>query len=75
LLSGETSASPATEDPPAPVIKAVKSVKLGYTPTPLTRDILETFRKMVNKVIQICLCEGIKGRLTLRDRVYKEFQQ
>jgi IS605 OrfB family transposase len=56
-------------------IKAVKSVKFGYTPTPVTRELLETFREMVNDAIRICLGEGIKGRLKLRDRVYKEFQE
>lgn len=29
---------------------------------------------MVNHAIHICLEENIKGRLKLRDRVYKEFQ-
>jgi len=30
---------------------------------------------MVNDAIRICLAEGIKGRLKLRDRIYKEFQE
>jgi len=30
---------------------------------------------MVNDAIRICLSEDIRGRLRLRDRVYKEFQQ
>ncbi|HEV2225516.1 MAG TPA: transposase [Nitrososphaerales archaeon] len=55
-------------------IKAVKSVKFAYVPTPLTRELLETFRDMVNEAIRICLLEGIKGRLRLRDRIYKEFR-
>ena len=55
-------------------IKAVKSVKFSYTPTPVTRALPESFRDMVNDAIRICLGEGIKGRLKLRDRIYKEFQ-
>ncbi|MDA4127569.1 MAG: transposase [Thaumarchaeota archaeon] len=55
-------------------IKAVKSVKFSYTPTPMTRELLEAFRDMVNDAIRICLDEGIKGRLKLRDRIYKEFR-
>jgi putative transposase len=53
----------------------VKSVKFAYTPTPLTKELLETFRNMVNEAIRICLNEGIRGRLKLRDRIYKEFQE
>ncbi len=30
---------------------------------------------MVNDAIRICLSENIKGRLRLRDRIYKEFQE
>ncbi len=30
---------------------------------------------MVNHAIKICLDEGIRGRLRLRNRIYKEFQQ
>jgi len=30
---------------------------------------------MVNHAIQISLAEGLKGRLKLRDRIYKEFQE
>lgn len=30
---------------------------------------------MVNHAIQISLDEGVKGRLKLRDRIYKEFQE
>jgi putative transposase len=55
-------------------IKAVKSVKFSYTPTPTTRELLESFRGMVNDAIRICLDEGVMGRLKLRDRIYKEFQ-
>ena len=54
--------------------KAVKSVKFGYDQTPLTCELLESFRNMINDAIRICLDEGIKGRLRLRDRIYKESQ-
>src|SRR3989442_2279049 len=30
---------------------------------------------MVNDAIRICLAEGIKGRLKLRDRIYRELQE
>ena len=53
--------------------KAVKSVKFAYAPTSKTRELLETFRDMVNDAIRICLQEEIRGRLKLRDRIYKEF--
>jgi len=56
-------------------VKAVKSVKFAYAPTPLTHELLETFRDMVNEAIRICLREGIRGRLRLRDKIYKEFQE
>lgn len=55
--------------------KVIKSVKFAYAPTPLARELLGTFRDMVNEAIRICLLEGIKGRLGLRDRIYKEFQE
>ncbi len=55
-------------------IKSVKSVKFRYTQTPLTRELLQMFRDMVNEAIRICLRESIRGRLKLRDRIYKEFQ-
>jgi putative transposase len=54
---------------------AVKGVEFAYRPTPMTRELLSTFRDMVNDAIRICLKEGIKGRLNLRDRIYKEFQE
>jgi len=38
------------------------------------RELLETFREMVNNAIHLCLEESIRGRLKLRDRIYKEFQ-
>ena len=55
-------------------MKALKGVKFGYRPTPQTRELLFTFRNMINDAIRICLAEKIKGRLKLRDRIYKEFQ-
>ncbi len=41
----------------------------------MTRELLEAFRDMVNDAIRICLREGIKGRLKLRDRIYRDFQE
>ena len=56
-------------------MKAVKGVKFTYRPTPQTLELLSTFRDMVNDAIRICLVEKIKGRLKLRDRIYKDFQE
>ena len=56
-------------------ISSVKSVKFGCTQTSQTRELLESFRAMVNHAIHTCLEENIKGRLKLRDRIYKEFQR
>lgn len=56
-------------------MKAVKGVTFGYRPNPQTLELLSTFRDMVNNAIRICLDENIKGRLKLRDRIYKEFQE
>ncbi len=56
-------------------VRSVKAVKFDYTPTRETRELLETFRMMVNHAIHIALDENIKGRLKLRDRIYKEFQE
>ncbi len=56
-------------------VKSVKAVKFGYRQTHLTRELLETFGAMVNHAIKICLDEDIKGRLNLRNRIYKEFQE
>jgi putative transposase len=56
-------------------IKAIKGVKFAYIPTVQTRELLETFRDMVNDAIHICLGEGIRGRLRLRNRIYIEFQK
>jgi len=55
-------------------VKAVKGVRFAYKPTPHTLELLATFRGMVNEAIRICLVEKLKGRLKLRDRMYKEFQ-
>ncbi len=56
-------------------MKAVKGVKFAYKPTPQTLELLSTFRDMMNEAIRICLSEKIRGRLGLRDRIYKEFQE
>ena len=55
--------------------RVTKSVGFRYNSTPSIRELLETFRDMVNDAIRICLDEGIKGRLRLRDRIYREFQE
>ena len=57
------------------VVKSVKAVRFAYKPTPETKELLETFRMMVNHAIHVCLEENVKGRLKLRDRIYKEFQE
>jgi hypothetical protein len=56
-------------------VKAVKGVKFAYSATPLSRELLFTFREMVNEAIRVCLAENIKGRLKLRDRLYKYLQK
>ncbi|HEV2225841.1 MAG TPA: hypothetical protein VGR56_03440 [Nitrososphaerales archaeon] len=56
-------------------MKAFKLVRFGYFPTAETKQLLETFRMMVNRAIHISFAEGIRGRLRLRDRIYKEFQE
>ncbi len=56
-------------------VKCVKAVQFTHRPTEQTQELLETFRMMVNHAIHICLEEGIKGRLNLRNRIYKEFQE
>ena len=56
-------------------MNAVKGVKFRYQPTPETRELLSTFRDMVNDAIRICLDENIWGRLRLRDRIYKELKE
>jgi len=59
---------------PSHVGLPTKAVRFAYRPTPQTKEILEIFRVMVNHAIHICLEENIRGRLKLRDRIYKEFQ-
>jgi len=56
-------------------VKAVKGVKFVYQPTPHTRELLSIFKDMVNDAIRTCLAERIRGRLKLRDRIYKELQE
>jgi putative transposase len=56
-------------------VRAVKAVRFSYRQTSRTRELLETFRAMINDAIRICLTEHIKGRLNLRNRVYKELQE
>ncbi len=56
-------------------MKATKGLKFGYRPTPQTKELLSTFREMVNDAIRICLTENVRGRLRLRDRIYREFQE
>jgi putative transposase len=53
---------------------STKAIRFGYSPTPQALELLERFRAMVNHAIHICLEENLKGRLKLRDRIYKEFQ-
>ena len=55
-------------------VKTMKSLRFSYLSTPLAKELLETFREMVNDAIRISLGEKIKGRLDLRNRIYKEFQ-
>lgn len=55
-------------------MRSVKGVKFGYEGTSETLSLLSTFKQMVNDAIRICLDEKIKGRLNLRNRVYREFQ-
>lgn len=55
--------------------RSVISVKFCYQPTPQTVEFLQTFRMMVNHAIRVCLEERIRGRLTLRNRIYREFRE
>ena len=55
-------------------MKAFKGIRFAYQATPQTRELLSTFKDMVNHAVRICLAENTKGRLKLRDRIYKEFQ-
>jgi putative transposase len=56
-------------------MKSVKAVRFAYEPTPETKALLETFRMMVNHAIKIGLDENIRGRLNLRNRIYREFRK
>ena len=56
-------------------MKVVRPVKFAYQQTPQTRELLCNFRHMINDAIRICLAENIRGRLKLRDRIYKEIQE
>jgi putative transposase len=58
-----------------PGVESVKAVEFTYKPTEQTTELLKTFRMMVNHAIHIALEENIRGRLKLRDRIYKEFQE
>ncbi len=56
-------------------VKSIKAVRFSYRSTEQTRELLETFRMMVNHAIKIALEEKVEGRLNLRNRIYKEFQE
>jgi len=56
------------------LVRGVKAVRFSYKPTCQSRELLETFRDMVNDAIRICLKEDLHGRLKVRDRLYKELQ-
>jgi putative transposase len=56
-------------------VKAVKGVEFAYKQTPQTVELLSRFKQMVNDAIRICLDEKVRGRLKLRDRIYREFQE
>jgi len=56
-------------------VKVVKAVRFAYVPTAEIRELLGTFRMMVNHAIHLCLGEGIRGRLKLRNRIYREFRE
>src|SRR5271157_3380797 len=55
-------------------MRVQKAVSFGYDSTSETTELLETFRAMVNDAIRISLDEQVRGRLNLRNRIYKEFQ-
>ena len=59
---------------PMVYVKAVKSIRFRYRATPQTAELLQTFRMMVNDAIRICLQENVRGRLNLRNRIYKELR-
>ncbi|MDA4128713.1 MAG: hypothetical protein OK422_04600 [Thaumarchaeota archaeon] len=50
-------------------MRSLKAVTFSYEPTHETRELLETFRLMVNHAIKLCFAENIKGRLRVRDRI------
>ena len=54
-------------------VSAVKGIRFGYAQNDELLSMLNVFRDMVNNAIRICLAGGIKGRLNLRDRIYREF--
>ena len=54
-------------------VSAVKGIRFGYEQNIELLSMLNVFRDMVNNAISICLMENIKGRLNLRDRIYREF--
>lgn len=56
-------------------VKVVKTVRFHYRPTSRTAELLRTFRAMLNDAIRICLEEGIRGGLKLRNRIYEEFRE
>jgi len=56
-------------------VQTFKAVSFSYKPTSRTKELLETFRMMVNHAIHICLDEEIKGRFRLRNRIYKDFRE
>jgi len=57
------------------LVKSVKAIRFGYSPSPETIELIETFRMMVNHAIDIAIKEKIRGRLKLRNRVYCEFRE
>jgi hypothetical protein len=52
-----------------------KAIRFGLVQTSRSHELLVSFRMTVNHAIHICLEEKIKGRLKIRDRIYKEFQK
>lgn len=57
------------------LVSSTKSIRFHYRSTPLTNELLMTFRDMVNDAIRICLEEKVRGRLNLRNRIYREFRE
>ena len=54
-------------------VSAVKGIRFGFEQNAELTEVLHLFRDMVNNAIRICLEENIRGRLNLRDRIYREF--